>query len=217
MERDNPLCGMYALTALRLCQMGCIGPHLPFNSTVVKNLICLNLVSLDIGAFENKFLLVLANCIEIVHPHNQSVWVICEAAGQFMRQLNDPKMRKSVYEIITHDHLARDKDKLEKVEVEYVTEDEYIMEDEDMDEDENKSERRDEKRELIDNIIVRIPKSSQEDTNTFKANLDQNFSCLISHGQRFLENAGVNWQNSTMVLPWQLEAEQKVDMKGEDG
>jgi hypothetical protein len=77
--------------------MGCIGPHLPFNNTIVKNMICQNLVLSDIRAYESKFLIVLANCIEMVHPHNQSVWVIREAAGQFMRQLDDPEQRESVY------------------------------------------------------------------------------------------------------------------------
>ena len=67
MERDNSLCGIYALTALRLCQMGSISPHLLFNNVIVENMICQNLVSSDIGAFESKFLIVLANCIEICH------------------------------------------------------------------------------------------------------------------------------------------------------
>jgi hypothetical protein len=169
MEEDNPLSGMYALTALRLCQMGCIGPHLPFNNAIIKSMIFQNPVLSNIGVFESKFLIVLANCIEIAHPRNQSVWVICEAAGEFMRQLDDPEQRESIVSIITHDHMAKDKQKMEEeeIDVEKMTEDDYMPE-EDMAEDgflseeedmvDDEETRRDEKQELIDTILVRIPK-----------------------------------------------------------
>jgi hypothetical protein len=158
MEHDNPLSGMYALSALRLCQMGCIGPHLPFNSAVFRDLIFQNLVLSDIGAFESKFLIVLANYVERAHPRNQSVWVILEAAGQFMRRLDDLEERESLIETLTHDHMP-DEEKTEKdgVVVENMNEDEFMSEEEDRvdgggDEDEEEEE------ELIDTILVRIPK-----------------------------------------------------------
>lgn len=38
------------------------------------------------------------------------------------------------------------------------------------------------------------------------------FLSFMSDGQRLLEEAGVNWQNSTTELPWEFEAEKKEEI-----
>jgi hypothetical protein len=158
MDPETSLCGMYALTALRLCQMGCIGPHLPFEATTARDTIYQNQAILDIGDEESRFLAVLANYIQQGHPHSQSIWVICEAAGEFMRELDDRKMLEHVYELITQVHNTDEEKTEEKVaEAENMAEDENVAKEEnertdgrEMDE-EN---RRDKKQELVDTIIV---------------------------------------------------------------
>ena len=50
-----------------------------------------------------------------------------------MRRLDDPEQRESVYDIITHNHMATDEEKMEeKDEVGNMSEDEFMSEEEDM-------------------------------------------------------------------------------------
>ena len=101
MKREDSLYGIFALVALRLCQMGCIGPHLPFDAIALRDMIGQNSAPLAIGQHERRFLTVLANCIEEDYPNCQSVWSICEAAGEFIRGLDDPNRLESVYALVT--------------------------------------------------------------------------------------------------------------------
>jgi hypothetical protein len=129
MGRGDILYGILALMALRLCEMGYIGPHLPFDAITLKNMIEQNSAprGVDIGKHESRFLTVLAHWIDEVYPNCQSVWLICEAAGRFMRGLDDPNGQELAYELITH--FSSDTDGEKPKEDEAAAEAENIVED----------------------------------------------------------------------------------------
>jgi hypothetical protein len=110
--------GIFALTCLRLCQMGCIGPHREFNDNFLWQIILDNPALSVTGDNESKFLAVLTNYIFRVHPLNESVWLICEAAGKFMRQLESQEDCESVYALMTCNHELADEEEEEEAEVE---------------------------------------------------------------------------------------------------
>jgi hypothetical protein len=131
-------------------------------SSWLESFICQNPALLDIGEEESRFLTVLTNFIELVHPHSQSVWIICEAAGEFMRELDGRKQLECVYELITQGHPNTDEEKTEEEEAkaESMAEDEKTENEGTGDEgtDEENPNGRDRKRKLIDTIIVCIRK-----------------------------------------------------------
>jgi hypothetical protein len=89
---------IFTLTVLTLYQIGYIGPHLPFNDNILEDIINNNPALLEIGEQERIFLTILANYLK-VHPHHQSVWVIYQLTGTFMRWVANQEHLEQIYSL----------------------------------------------------------------------------------------------------------------------